>query len=64
MHIMECEWCGMLNPEGGWDYYYIKVYYKEHLICSDCYRHLFNIRYEKDKQDYSDFVEKLKWARR
>lgn len=56
---MECEWCGARNPEGGFDYYYVKVYYKEHLICSDCYKHLFRISYEKDKQLYEEFSQKV-----
>jgi hypothetical protein len=56
---MECEWCKMQYPDGGGDFYYIKVFAKRHLICSDCYKHLFKISYEKDKQKYDDFVRKV-----
>lgn len=56
---MECEWCGMRYPDGEWDYYYIEVWKKEHLICSDCYKHLWRIFYEKDKKYYKSFCEEL-----
>ena len=35
-----CEWCGMEYLKDCWDYYTIKVFSKEHKICSDCYEHL------------------------
>ena len=56
---MKCEWCGMDYPDGEWDYYYIKVFDETHLICSDCYKHLFKIRCEKDKEGYNDFVDRV-----
>lgn len=55
---MRCEWCGMDYPNGEWDYLYIEVFNKEHIICSDCYKHLFKIRREKDKKGYAEFVDR------
>ena len=56
---MECEWCKMRCPDGCGNYYYIKVFAKKHLICADCYKHLFRISYEKDKQLYEEFSQKV-----
>lgn len=57
---MKCEFCGMQYPDGEWQYYYIKVWDKEHIICSDCYKMLMPIIYEKDKKKYPEFCDKVR----
>lgn len=40
-----CEWCGMMYPRGGWDYYEVKVFKVYHKICSDCKDQLTLVEY-------------------
>lgn len=40
-----CEWCGLNYPVDtkgnlAYDFWQIKVFKKEHIICDDCYKHL------------------------
>jgi len=38
-----CEWCGMSYPRTGYDYYFIIVLNKNHVICRDCFDHLVKV---------------------
>lgn len=42
LRLNHCEWCGTQYPEFDKtvNYYEVNVFYKSHIICSDCIKNL------------------------
>jgi len=63
--LYKCDWCNMVYPPGGYDYYTIRLFIDDiHTICADCYNHMIlissddQLKYKKEKSKY----DKPDWA--